>query len=280
VVADLILGFVAGVVIATVTAPVGVSGAVFMLPIQLSVLAVPNPAVTPTNLLYNVIAGPGALLRYRRGGQLMGPLTRLLLAGTVPGVVLGALIRVFLLPGPEAFRIIAGLVLLTLGGWLVQRTVRPPRTSHQLSVPAVVVLAFGVGIVGGVYGIGGGSILSPILVGSGMTLVVVAPAALASTFVTSITEPSRLSSSPSSPRATSDLTGRWGSPAGSAGWSAATSAHDFNPGSRNVRCGSSSASSRWASACCTSSRVRCSDPLIGETAITSGGSGTEACAVG
>jgi hypothetical protein len=47
-----------------------------------------------------------------------------------------------------------------------------------------------------------------------------------------------------------------------------------------VRCGSSSASSRWASACCTSSRVRCSDPLIGETAITSGGSGTEACAVG
>jgi uncharacterized membrane protein YfcA len=187
VVADLILGFVAGVVIATVTAPVGVSGAVFMLPIQLSVLAVPNPAVTPTNLLYNVIAGPGALLRYRRGGQLMGPLTRLLLAGTVPGVVLGALIRVFLLPGPEAFRIIAGLVLLTLGGWLVQRTVRPPRTRYQLSVPAVVVLAFGVGIVGGVYGIGGGSILSPILVGSGMTLVVVAPAALASTFVTSIT---------------------------------------------------------------------------------------------
>ena len=35
-------------------------------------------------------------------------------------------------------------------------------------------------------GIGGGSILSPVLVGSGMTVAVVAPAALASTFVTSI----------------------------------------------------------------------------------------------
>jgi hypothetical protein len=43
-----------------------------------------------------------------------------------------------------------------------------------------------VGIVGGIYGIGGGSILGPILVGSGMAVSVVAPTALASTFVTSI----------------------------------------------------------------------------------------------
>jgi uncharacterized membrane protein YfcA len=43
-----------------------------------------------------------------------------------------------------------------------------------------------VGVVGGIYGIGGGSILSPMLVGSGMTVAVVAPAALASTSVTSI----------------------------------------------------------------------------------------------
>ena len=36
------------------------------------------------------------------------------------------------------------------------------------------------------YGIGGGSILSPILVGSGLAVTMVAPAALASTFVTSL----------------------------------------------------------------------------------------------
>jgi hypothetical protein len=33
-------------------------------------------------------------LRYRRSGHLHGPLTRLLLAGTVPGVIVGAVIRV------------------------------------------------------------------------------------------------------------------------------------------------------------------------------------------
>ena len=84
-----LLAFTAGLLISTVTAPVGVSGAVFLLPVQLSVLPVPSPAVTPTNLLFNVVAGPGALLRYRRHGHLAGPLTRLLLLGTLPGVITG-----------------------------------------------------------------------------------------------------------------------------------------------------------------------------------------------
>ena len=43
-----------------------------------------------------------------------------------------------------------------------------------------------VGCVGGIYGIGGGSILAPILIGTGRPPREVAPAALASTFVTSI----------------------------------------------------------------------------------------------
>jgi uncharacterized membrane protein YfcA len=43
-----------------------------------------------------------------------------------------------------------------------------------------------VGCVGGIYGIGGGSILAPILIGPGRKAAEVAPAALASTFVTSV----------------------------------------------------------------------------------------------
>jgi hypothetical protein len=43
-----------------------------------------------------------------------------------------------------------------------------------------------VGCVGGIYGIGGGSILAPILMGTGRPPAEVAPAALASTFVTSV----------------------------------------------------------------------------------------------
>ena len=183
-----LVGFVAGVVIATVTAPVGVSGAVFLLPVQLDVLGVPSPQVTPTNLLYNVIATPGALLRYRRQGQFGGGLTRLLLLGTVPGVIAGAAIRVHLVPGDRAFRIIAASVLLPLGVYVLRSGRRGPAAAGGALPRAGVVigLSLAVGVVGGIYGIGGGSILGPALVGMGMSVVVVAPAALASTFVTSL----------------------------------------------------------------------------------------------
>lgn len=187
--AEAILAGAAGLLISVVTTPVGVSGAVFLLPVQLSLLGVPNPAVTPTNLLFNVVSGPGALLRHRSRGGLAGPLTRLLLLGTLPGVVVGAVVRVFAVPGPDVFRLIIAALLLPLGLWLGLRG--PPCTDRPAAggMPrrGIVALALAVGTVGGVYGIGGGSLLGPILVGRGLPVAIVAPAALASTFVTSVT---------------------------------------------------------------------------------------------
>jgi hypothetical protein len=184
-----LLAVASGLLIAIVTVPVGVSGAVFLLPVQLSVLQVPSPAVTPTNLLYNVVAGPGALVRYRSKGGLGGPLTRLLLIGTLPGVVLGAVIRVFAVPGPRIFRLIVAAVLLPLGLWLSLRALRPVRrttTWASLSARTTIALGVAAGTIGGVYGIGGGSLLGPILAARGAPVAQVAPAVLASTFVTSM----------------------------------------------------------------------------------------------
>jgi len=55
-------------------------------------------------------------------------------------------------------------------------------------LPRVVIglLAAVAGCVGGIYGIGGGSILAPILIADGQPASQVAPAALSSTFVTSL----------------------------------------------------------------------------------------------
>lgn len=180
-------GLALGLTIAVVTAPVGVSGAVFLLPVQLSVFGVPSPAVTP-NLLYNVVAGPGALLRYRRAGLLNSPLSRRLVIGTLPGVVIGAVVRVFAVPGPAVFRLLVAGLLMPLGLWLIARTLRParPAPAAEPSPRTVTGLGLAVGIIGGIYGIGGGSVLGPVLVGRGMPVSQVAPAALASTFVTSV----------------------------------------------------------------------------------------------
>ena len=59
-----VVTLVAAFVIALVTAPAGISGVLLLLPFQVAVLGTPSPAVTPTNLLYNVVATPGALYRY------------------------------------------------------------------------------------------------------------------------------------------------------------------------------------------------------------------------
>ena len=151
----------------------------------MSVLGTPSPAVTPTNLLYNVVATPGALYRYWRQGQTGGVLTRQLLLGTLPGVIAGSVIRVELLPGPQAADAIIAVVLIPLGTYLVVRKTATNPSGVAALVPLVPIAAI-VGCVGGIYGIGGGSILAPILIGAGHSPTDVAPATLASTLATSI----------------------------------------------------------------------------------------------
>ncbi len=183
------MALVAAYVIAVVATPAGISGAVLLLPFQVAVLGTPSPSVTPTNLLYNVVSTPGALYRYWRQGQAGGRLALLLIGGTLPGVIAGSVIRVKLLPGPRVFDLVVAAVLIPVGGWLLlsrpARTGVPSRPARQIPDSLLVALAVVVGCVGGIYGIGGGAILAPILIGSGRKPSEVAPATLASTFVTS-----------------------------------------------------------------------------------------------
>jgi uncharacterized protein len=185
-----VVAFLAAFAIAVLATPAGISGAVLLLPFQVSVLGTPSPAVTPTNLLYNVVATPGALYRYWRQGQNGGKLALVLIAGTLPGVVAGSVIRVKLLPGPHIFDLVVSAVLLPLGLWLAfarpGRAGQAARPVRMIPQPVLILVAAVVGCAGGIYGIGGGSILAPILIGTGRSPSEVAPAALASTFVTSV----------------------------------------------------------------------------------------------
>ena len=186
------VALVAAYVIAVLATPAGISGAVLLLPFQVSVLGTPSPAVTPTNLLYNVVATPGALYRYWRQGQTGGRLAVVLIVGTLPGVIAGSIIRVELLPSAQVFDFVIAGVLVPLGMWLTLTPASPTRAEGEVRMvrtvpePALILLAVVVGCVGGIYGIGGGSILAPVLIGTGRPPREVAPAALASTFVASI----------------------------------------------------------------------------------------------
>ena len=97
------------------TSMAGLSGAFLLLPFQMSVLGFTTPAVSSTNQLYNLVAIPSGVFRYIREGRMVWPLCWVVVLGTLPGVFVGALLRIDYLPDPGRFQLFAGLVLLFIG---------------------------------------------------------------------------------------------------------------------------------------------------------------------
>lgn len=90
----------------------GVSGAFLLLPFQVSVLGFTSPAVSPTNLVYNIVAIPSGVYRYIKEKRMAWPLALVIIAGTLPGVFIGVLFRIKYLPDPKNFKFFVGCVLL------------------------------------------------------------------------------------------------------------------------------------------------------------------------
>jgi len=226
-------------VISLFTSMGGVSGAFLLLPFQVSVLGFTSPAVSSTNQLFNIVAIPSGVYRYIKEGRMVWPLTWIVIVGTLPGVLVGAIVRIKYLPDPKDFKLFVGLVLLYIGGRLLKdllfkkkeagrpsteerfqqqrkrqlqtKETSPSALNEHLSRVTVqqwtfsrivydfcgetfTVNAFGVmalslivGMVGGVYGIGGGAIIAPFFVSFfRLPVYTVAGAALMGTLVTSV----------------------------------------------------------------------------------------------
>lgn len=190
------------------TSMAGVSGAFALVPVQVSLLGITGPVVSATNHLYNLVATPGGILRYRKEGRMAWPIAVLMGAGGVPGAVLGVWLRIRFLTGGNAFRIFVGLVLLVLGVRLAIETIRMKSrirkgdrfqrlscsyrnlgldgTNHVFSWKLITSISFVSGVFGGAYGVGGGVFMAPILVGAlGLPVHGVSGALLAGTFLTS-----------------------------------------------------------------------------------------------
>ncbi len=218
----------------------GISGAFLLLPFQMSFLGYVNPSVSATNQLFNIVAIPSGVYRYFKEGRMVWPLTWVVVIGTLPGVLIGAIIRVAYLPDARNFKLFAACVLLYIGIRMIrdlmlknagnaeraasekrfQELVRnyrkqrdPANPGNPKTLPAITgihfnlkrlgytfygesfdvsfwgifTLSFIVGIVGGIYGIGGGSIIAPFFVTFfGLPVYTIAGAALMGTFITSV----------------------------------------------------------------------------------------------
>lgn len=198
-----LIPLVAAFAIACLTAPAGVSGAFLLLPFQMSVLGFAGPAVSATNLVYNLGATPGGIFRYIRDECMAWSLAWVIALGSIPGMLLGAALRVHYLSGAAGFQIFVGLVLLYVGASLLRKTekhpgqrasgssfdaltVSSPTKAIEFSTPWVAALSAAAGVLGGVYGVGGAAMIAPVLVAVvGLPVRAVAGATLLGTLVAS-----------------------------------------------------------------------------------------------
>ena len=215
----------------------GLSGAFLILPFQMSALGFTSPAVSSTNLVFNIVAIPSGVYQYIREGRMAWPLAWIIILGTLPGIFIGAAIRISYLPDPKHFKIFMGCVLIYLALRLLldlrvktnkekskaeeieesfrEKSIRMRKALaagenqnpavHTLrfsltdcvyefygerfsfNTTTVSGLAFAVGIVGGIYGVGGGAIIAPFLVAFfRLPIYTIAGATLFGTFITSI----------------------------------------------------------------------------------------------
>ncbi len=110
-----LIPFIVAFVVSFFTSMGGVSGAFLLLPFQVSVLGFTSPSVSPTNLVYNIVAIPSGVYRYIKEGRLAWPLAWVIIVGTLPGVFIGAVFRIKYLPDPKHFKVFVGCVLLYIG---------------------------------------------------------------------------------------------------------------------------------------------------------------------
>ncbi len=116
-------------VVSTFTSMGGVSGAFLLLPYQVSFLGFTSPAVSPTNLVFNIVAIPSGVYRFIREGRMNWPVAGVTILGTLPGLWFGALIRTGWLPNPKNFKLFVGCVLLYIGLRLLYE--QTPRAKRQ-----------------------------------------------------------------------------------------------------------------------------------------------------
>ncbi|MPZ66644.1 MAG: TSUP family transporter [Pseudonocardiaceae bacterium] len=170
---EILMAALAGAVVTTLGTPAGMSGAVFLLPVQISLLGVAGPAVSATNLLFNIIATPVAVIRMARRALPGSRELAVVITTGIPAVALGVLARVTVLADPARFRVVFALVLLGLGLRSALRARRPSPTAattasgenRPLRRRTLAALTAPIAVLGGVLGIGGGSLLAPTLVG-------------------------------------------------------------------------------------------------------------------
>jgi len=188
-----------GLAVSVLSSPAGISGGFLILPICVNFFNFSGLAVSPTNFIFNIVALPSGLWRLHREKRLMWRLGGILMLGSLPGIFAGTVIRATWLKDPTGFKIFVALVLsalaLNLFFALLQRNSLTAKAEKQfsknlnrqpqnlkvkcqgstmtyqfggetftISLPKLITMSLLIGLVGGIYGLGGAAMIAPLLI--------------------------------------------------------------------------------------------------------------------
>ena len=186
---QLLQAFIGAFLISFICSLGGLSGGIILLPFQMIVLGIPSLPASAHNFIYNVMATPLGVMKYIKSKRMLAPLTKVLCLSSVPGVILGVVNRMYFFKNEILFRYFCFALILALSIKLLfsikkQATkINPDATiedtseekgiisysfsgdKFEISYKKIAVTGFSVGFVGGMYGIGGAALITPILSG-------------------------------------------------------------------------------------------------------------------
>jgi uncharacterized membrane protein YfcA len=166
-----------GFLIAIFAAITGVGGGVLFVPILTLAFGIAPSTAIGTSLLVMVFGGLGATIGYSRQKKVYFKAALLLAVGTAPGAILGAYLTAFI---PSAtLGITFGIFLIVLAFWIIYDKICAARRQKERVLPKItsegdcfkskrrlslaLCLSFFAGIISGLLGIGGGTIIVPLL---------------------------------------------------------------------------------------------------------------------
>jgi uncharacterized membrane protein YfcA len=158
---ELILALLAGGVIGLVLGFVGAGGAMLAVPMLIYIFGfTPLQATTAALVIVGSAALSGALPKFSRGEVLIRE------ALTISALSISTNITFALLaPRIQERAITSGLALvLILAAWSMLQQPVKPGAERRMPIPVLVLLSLGIGVITGLFGIGGGFVAIPILV--------------------------------------------------------------------------------------------------------------------
>lgn len=158
---EILLALLAGGAIGLVLGFVGAGGAMLAVPMLIYIFGfTPLQATTAALVVVGLAALSGALPKFSRNEVLVKEALTISALSIATNVTFAALA-----PRLAESTITSGLALvLILAGWSMLQKPYKPGAERRMPVPVLILLSLGIGVITGLFGIGGGFVAIPILV--------------------------------------------------------------------------------------------------------------------